>query len=304
MDLRQLRTFRSVAELGSLSKAADQLRIAQPALSRHIRLLEHELRTALFTRHGRGMVLTDAGKLLFERTSGLVRQLEQARDEILNAGDNPAGRVVVGMVPTIGSVLALRVAERVVRQHPGIRLRVVDAYGSFLLDWLHRGQIDMAVIYGPPGALHVDVQALRRDELYVVGARGSGLADLGAVTFEALGDRAVVLPSAPHALRLIVDQAYAAAGRPLHVAVEADSFQVLLDMAVGGLGVTFLPYYAAAAHLAAGSLEAARLDPPLTREVVLALPRDRRGSAAAMVVARIVQLEALSLAPGGCERGA
>ncbi|HBY32138.1 MAG TPA: transcriptional regulator, partial [Bradyrhizobium sp.] len=61
MDFRQLRTFACVAELGSLSKASDTLRVAQPALSRQIKLLEHELRTELFTRNGRGMVLTDAG---------------------------------------------------------------------------------------------------------------------------------------------------------------------------------------------------------------------------------------------------
>ena len=82
MDFRQLRTFACVAELGSLSKASDTLRVAQPALSRQIKLLEHELRTELFTRNGRGMVLTDAGRLLLARTSGIVRQIDQIRDDI------------------------------------------------------------------------------------------------------------------------------------------------------------------------------------------------------------------------------
>ena len=70
MDLKQLRTFRAVAELGSLSKAADRLRAAQPALSRHIKLLEHELRVELFVRNGRGMLLTSAGRMLLDRTTG------------------------------------------------------------------------------------------------------------------------------------------------------------------------------------------------------------------------------------------
>ena len=77
MDLKQLRTFRAVAELGSLSKAADRLRAAQPALSRHIKLLEHELRVELFVRNGRGMLLTSAGRMLLDRTTGLMRQIEQ-----------------------------------------------------------------------------------------------------------------------------------------------------------------------------------------------------------------------------------
>src|SRR3954451_11953353 len=85
MDLKQLRTFRAVAELGSLSKAADRLRAAQPALSRHIKLLEYELRVELFIRNGRGMQLTSAGQMLLDRTAGLVRQIEQVGDDIQSA---------------------------------------------------------------------------------------------------------------------------------------------------------------------------------------------------------------------------
>ena len=92
MDFRQLRTFSCVAELGSLSKASDTLRVAQPALSRQIKLLEHELRAELFTRNGRGMVLTDAGRLLLARTWGIVRQIDQIRDDIQSPeGRRPAG---------------------------------------------------------------------------------------------------------------------------------------------------------------------------------------------------------------------
>src|SRR6267142_2910421 len=91
MDLKQLRTFRAVAELGSLSKAADRLRAAQPALSRQIKLLEHELRVELFVRNGRGMLLTEAGRLLLARTSGIVRQIDQIRDDIQSAKGPPSG---------------------------------------------------------------------------------------------------------------------------------------------------------------------------------------------------------------------
>ena len=91
MDFRQLRTFSCVAELGSLSKASDTLRVAQPALSRQIKLLEHELRTELFTRNGRGMVLTEAGRLLLARTAGIVRQIDQIRDDIQSAGGTAVG---------------------------------------------------------------------------------------------------------------------------------------------------------------------------------------------------------------------
>src|SRR5260370_23684815 len=90
MDFRQLRTFSCVAELGSLSKASDTLRVAQPALSRQIKLLEHELRAELFTRNGRGMVLTEAGRLLLARTAGIVRQVAQVPHHIPSPAPPPS----------------------------------------------------------------------------------------------------------------------------------------------------------------------------------------------------------------------
>ena len=78
MDFRQLRTFSCVAELGSLSKASDTLRVAQPALSRQIKLLEHELRAELFTRNGRGMVLTDAGGAREQQPASSARSTRSA----------------------------------------------------------------------------------------------------------------------------------------------------------------------------------------------------------------------------------
>src|SRR5207237_871825 len=98
MDLKQLRTFRAVAELGSLSKAADRLRAAQPALSRHIKLLEHELRVELFVSNGRGLILIRAGRMLRDRISVLIRPYEQVcvdrqrRTHVLGPEQAEAGR--------------------------------------------------------------------------------------------------------------------------------------------------------------------------------------------------------------------
>src|SRR6202521_4494776 len=128
MDLKQLRTFRAVAELGSLSKAADRLGAAQPALSRHIKLLEHELRVELFVRNGRGMLLTSAGRLLLDRTTGLVRQIEQVRDDLQSAGGTPSGRVVLGLGPTVSCVLSALFARRVIETLPDISLLIVESY--------------------------------------------------------------------------------------------------------------------------------------------------------------------------------
>jgi len=292
MDLRQLRTFRSVAELGSLSKASDRLRVAQPALSRQIKLLEHELRTDLFTRNGRGMVLTAAGQLLLDRTAGLVRQIEQVRDDIQSASGTPSGRVVLGLVPTVSCVLSARFARRVIETLPDISLRIVESYGGHLIEWLHRGEMDMAVIYGPSADLHLSVQTLGRDDLVAVGPRGCGLAGRGHVDIGWLAGQKLVLPSHSHGLRALIEKAAARKNLPLNVLIEADSFRVLTSFVEEGLGVTLLPLSAVRAELGDGRLEAAPLaKPTISRELILAAPADRPPSIATATISALIRRE-------------
>lgn len=289
MDFRQLRTFKVVAELGSLSKAADRLRVAQPALSRQIKLLEHELRTELFVRNGRGMILTDIGRMLLERTAGLVRQMEQVRDDIQSVGGTPAGRVVMGMVPTVSTVIAARFARRVLTEAPDISLRLVESYGGHLVDWLHRGEIDLAVIYGPAVDLHLTVETIGRDDMVVVGPRGSGLAAMAQVELNWLAEQKLILPSFTHGLRALIEKALARRGLSLDVVIEADSYRVQTSLVEAGLGFSLLPPSAIRHEVLAGRLETAPITKPsVTRELVLASPIDRPPSIAMAKVSSLL----------------
>ena len=118
IDVRQLRTFLHVAELGSFSRAAERLRIAQPALGRQVRLLEEELQVKLFTRHGRGVILTPPGKVLLDRAAAILRQVERARVDVAAEGDAETGHVVVGLPPTVADVLAGPLVARNLRARP------------------------------------------------------------------------------------------------------------------------------------------------------------------------------------------
>jgi len=300
MELRQLRTFRAVAELGSLSKAADNLRIAQPALSRQIKLLEHELRTPLFVRNGRGMALTDAGKLLLARIGGLVRQLEQVRDDVASLSGAPSGQVVLGMVPTVSTVLASRLAQAVLRDRPGISLRIVESFGGHLLEWLHRGELDLAVIYGRGPDLHLRTETLARDELMAVGGRGSGLSKRKGVSIEWLARQPLILPSPPHGLRTLIDTAAAKRKLSLNVLLETDSFRVQVDVVENGQGFTVLPPSAIFRELRQGRLEAAPITAPrLRRELVLAFPTGRAPSLATEAIAGLIRAEVAALDKDG-----
>jgi LysR family transcriptional regulator, nitrogen assimilation regulatory protein len=295
MDLRQLRTFSCVAELGSLSKASDTLRVAQPALSRQIKLLEHELRAELFTRNGRGMVLTDAGRLLLARTAGIVRQIDQVRDEIQSAGGPPSGRVVLGLVPTVSCVISARLARRTVDAYPGISLCIVESYSGHLMEWLHRGEMDLALIYGPSSDLHLTVQSLGRDTIVAVGPRGSGLAQKKQVDIGWLLRQRLVLPSHSHGLRALIEHAAAKKKLKLDVKLEADSFRVLTSLVEEGLGYTLLPPSSVRNEVAAGRLETAAIAKPAPmRELTLASPIDHPGSTAITLITELIRDELIA----------
>ena len=292
MDLKQLRTFRAVAELGSLSKAADRLRSAQPALSRHIKLLEHELRVELFVRNGRGMLLTSAGRMLLDRTTGLIRQIEQVRDDLQSAKGSPSGRVILGLVPTVSAVFAGRFARRVISEFPDISLRIVESYGGHLVEWLHRGEMDLAIIYGPAADLHLQVRPIGREAIVVVGPPGSGLSKRKQVDLKWLVKQKLILPSISHGLRALLEKAVARQRLTLNAMIEADSYRAQISLMEQGLGYTLLPPSAIRAEVAAKRLEmAALVSPSVSRELILASPIAHPPSIATTTIATLVMSE-------------
>jgi DNA-binding transcriptional LysR family regulator len=297
MDIKQLRTFRSVAELGSLSKAADRLRTTQPGLSRQIKLLEQELGVQLFVRNGRGMLLSIAGRMLLDRTEGLVRQIEQVRDDIKSTGGNPAGRVVLGLVPTVSAVLAGRLAHRVLSQFPDISLGIVESYGGHLVEWLHRGEMDLAVTYGPAIDLHLSAQSIGYEDIAVVGPPGSGLEARRQVDLAWLLKQKLIVPSKAHGLRTLLEKSVSRRKARLKALIEVDSYRAQISLMEEGIGYTLLPASAIRAELAAKRLEMAVLvNPTISRELVLASPAASVPSIATTAVATAVlsEIELLS----------
>jgi LysR family transcriptional regulator, nitrogen assimilation regulatory protein len=141
MDLKRLRIFMQVADVGSLSTAS--------ALSRQIKLLEAEIGLNLFVRFGRGMQLTEVGQELLKRVSGLLHQLERSVEDVRSLSSEPAGHVALGMMPTISYLLAGPVAYRVAKELPDVSLRIVEDYTGHLIDWLQRGEVAFPCCTGP-----------------------------------------------------------------------------------------------------------------------------------------------------------
>jgi LysR family transcriptional regulator, nitrogen assimilation regulatory protein len=276
VDLRQLRTFVQVAETGSLTRAAERLHTVQPTLSRQIRMLEEELGSDLFARQGRGMKLTEAGDRLLEHARLILRDVETARSELLALRGTVSGNVVCGVIPSIGDRALVPFVSGFAEANPLVNLRVVTGYAGFLIDWLARRQIDLAIVYDQPGLASHEVIPLVEEPLFVVAPPHVGLDTGVAVAVATLTSVPMILPSPQHGLRKLVDGVVERHGIALNVRMEADSLQTQLELVRTGLGWTILPSSAFAADLALGYVSAAPLkDPEILRKIVVALPLDR-----------------------------
>jgi DNA-binding transcriptional LysR family regulator len=145
------------------------------------------------------------------------------------------------MMPTLSYLLAAPVAYRVAKELPGVCLRIVEGYTGHLIDWLHRGEVDISLLYGPGAELHMRVAELFFEELVLLGPKESELKPDKPIRVEQLGKLKLVLPSRPHGLRSAVEAAADKARIKLNVQFEADSFGVLKDLVGMGLGFTVLP---------------------------------------------------------------
>lgn len=276
MEISQLRTLIHVAELGSLSKAADRLRVAQPALSRQVRLLEEELGIRLFDRHGRGMIITDQGQKVLCHALRVMAELDELRASVSDESAPLRGHVSIGIPPTVSDILSESLVAAFREAHPEATLRIVSAYSAYLMDWMHRGEIDAAILYDPKSSRTLRIQPLLQEVLFLIGPPGSGLSPDVPVDFGELENQRLLLPSEGHGLRNILNRCAAERGFKLHVPVEADSYTTLKTLVRGGYGSTVLPLAPIQRDLALGQLSSAPLHNPVpVRRLILSYPTER-----------------------------
>ncbi|MBI5258131.1 MAG: LysR family transcriptional regulator [Burkholderiales bacterium] len=245
MELRQLRYFVRIVELGSLSQAAADLGLVTSALSQQMSRLEGELATRLLQRGPSGVRPTDAG-LAFLRQAQLA--LRHA-DEAVRAAHTArlAGHVSVGLAPTTATVLGLPLMQAMRERYPDVRLHLVEALTGDLADRLNARQLDLALLFHAEPARRLSLTPLLEERLFVIGARSlPGLPGGRSTRLDRLGTLPLVLPSAPHDLRTIVDAAFSRARCAPHVVAEIDGLALLMDVVSAGQAATIQPGAAAA----------------------------------------------------------
>ena len=298
-DFRRLGYFVQIAELGSLTRTAERLGIAQPSLSRQMRLLEQELGVTLFTRGHRGMQLTEAGEALRLRIAGPMRQIGHALYEIRSLPAETGGNVVYGMPPTAIYALAGALARRVAASAPNISLQIVDANSGHLLEWIKRGDLDGAILYGPTPT-GVNATRLLEDELMLVGPPQSGLAADGMIDFRELGALPLILPSRQHGLRIALESAAAKARTKLNTHFQTDSFPLKKELVESGIGYAILPHCSFAREAEAGRLTFTRIvNPTPMRQLFVAMQSGAESPRAVLQVEDCVREEVADLVKQG-----
>jgi LysR family transcriptional regulator, nitrogen assimilation regulatory protein len=301
-DFKRLGYFVQVAELGSLTRTAEHLRIAQPSLSRQMRILEEELGVTLFTRGHRGMKLTEAGETLRARIAGPLRQIGHALYEIRSLPGETVGTVTLGMPPTFVSLLGPRLAGRVAAEAPKISLHIVEGFSGHLLEWMNRAELDAAILYGPTPS-RLNATKLLADDLVLVGGKDSGLA-ADPVALAQLVDFPLVLPSKTHGLRLAVESAAAKTKTALNVGFQADSFQLMMELVQSSRFFTVLPPSAVARQVAQGELLSVRLEPALRRQVFVTMQPGAESPKAVLEVANMLRQQVAEMIGEGIFSGA
>lgn len=277
MNLRQLQYFVEVGELGSVTRAAERLHIAQPALSRHMRTLERDLGVRLFARDGRGIALTNAGIVFRDRVRIVLRELDRAQLEVKALSRSPGGRIDFGMPFSISQALT-RILDRCISDElPGVSVRIIDGWTGFIIEWLLRGRLDLGVIYDH--TLKSDVlriEPLAAEEQFLICAPTNPLASRDKISLAEVTGLPLALPSREHGLRVAVEQTMQLIGRAPQIQIELESIVGLKQLAEQGSVYTILPRGEMEEELSAGRIKTVRIvDPPIHRTLFIAWSNER-----------------------------
>jgi len=245
MNLRRLKYYVKIVDIGSLTQAAEVLHIAQPALSQQLAALEGELDQQLLIRTKRGVTPTEAGKILYAHAQTILRQCEQAQSAVDNAGSALSGHVCVGLAPsTAASLLAMPLIQAVKAQHPGIVLYLNENFGSPMSEQIMNGRMDMAVIYGDRQVHGLSFVPLMKEDLYLVGSAQVSTPDI-TVELADVVKRELFMPRPYNVVRRLVDETLQREKLKANIIAEIESPSTLNAAVTSGLGVTILPESAA-----------------------------------------------------------
>jgi LysR family nitrogen assimilation transcriptional regulator len=296
MDVRQLRYFGVIAELGSVSAAANRLGVAQPSLSLHVKNLEEELGITLLVRSPRGVILTDAGQILLAHAKSILDAVDVAVADLRNQSSELKGAVTFAIPSSASNVLSVPLCETVQHECPNIMLRTMEAMSGHVQEWLVQGQVDIGILYDIRRVKHLRAVPLLEEDLYLVVSPENWSAPVGpngiaesAIALNDCANLGLVLPHRTHGLRELVEDYAAQRGINLHVPIEMDSLTNMKALVSRGSANTILARAAIVEELRQKTLIAVPIsDPLLRRTVYLVRNPSRPATQAVFKVERLI----------------
>lgn len=270
MELRQLQYFVKVARKQHVTNAAEELHVAQSAISRQIHQLEEELGVPLFVRKGRNLQLTSVGKLFLERIEVVLADMERAVSEVREFLDPEAGEIRIGFPHSLGIYLLPTVVASFRQSHPNVKFRLRQGTYNSLIRDVMKGEIDLSFISPfPEKHLYVSGRLLLQEELYAILPQGHKLADNETIRLEQLREESFVMFSDEYSLRNIVLEACAKAGFVPRIGFEGEETDTIRGLVAAGVGVSLLPEMALTEISQLQPAKVRVIEPLVTRSVGL-----------------------------------
>jgi DNA-binding transcriptional LysR family regulator len=271
LNLHLVRTFSAVAEAGSFNRAAAQLGVSQPAVSRAVQELERQLDAPLLERTGRRVSLTAAGKVLNEHAVALFAIERTAETELAELRQLERGELAIGASSTIGIYLLPQVMGIFQRKHPGVRLFLDIGNTAQIVGRLRTGTLDTAFVEGPVSGSDLSVRPWRDDTLVVVAAADHPLCGRQPVTLDELIRVTFVLREPGSGTREVVEAALRERGVEVRVAMELGSTEAVKQAVAAGLGVSIVSIATISQELELGRLRVLDVPDLLVRRTLTRL---------------------------------
>ena len=265
MTLQQLAYFLAAAEAGSFSAAAEELHMAQPSLSEQIRRLEAELGVELFARAGRGLTLTEAGRLLRPHAQRTLADAEEAAASVREVRDLAGGTVAFGTFSSAHHYLLGGLVQEFRSRHPNVRVRVLGQNSAEVADAVRDGRLEAGLVVLPVDDRGLDVRRAVREEVLYVSSDPARLRE--PVTTERLAEAPLILYDARWAnqdpIRRQLRERAQEAGVKIEPQIEVEYVTAALELCARGLGDTVTSRQMIRARGLARRLAGVRFEPPL-----------------------------------------
>jgi DNA-binding transcriptional LysR family regulator len=283
MDLDQMRGFLETAREKSFTRAAAKLFLTQPAVSLQVKALETEFGTRLFERQGKQVLLTDAGRLLYERSEEVLDLVARVHQDIASLGELKTGRLYVGTSDTNCAYVLPPVVKGFREAYPGIELRLMDRMSKEVVHLVLEGAVDFGLATMPVVESRVRTELLFvRDDVLICPV-GHPLTTLNRVSLHQMIDYPMLMLAHGSTSRSLLDQVLHQAGLAARVAMELGSIEVIKRFVEIGMGVALVPEVAVRDEVLAKRMASVRVVDLPGREVGLVQRRSGHLSRAAEV---------------------